>query len=265
MTVPALALLRGTVVILLATSLIACAGSPSPTPMPVGAASQTLGPTAIASATPIPGCLPACVTGMLMRPGLLTGDYTTNIFFGGQLTLTVPSGWEGFEDSTGELAIGPAGSEDGRVEFWIDAYAAVDSSGKRDETVDTTADAIAAWIVSNPNLDILDRQSAMFGALPAEAFDWMKRADGENSDPDCPAELLPCVSLFGYPEWDGAFVEGGPARDRLVIAKATWGGTPHTVFALIWAVDEDNFAAIQADAMQMIEGARLPPEVMAGS
>jgi hypothetical protein len=37
------------------------------------------------------------------------------------------------------------------------------------------------------------------------------------------------------------------------------------LYALIWAVNEDAFAAIQADAMQMIEGARLPPGVMAGS
>jgi hypothetical protein len=240
-----------------------CAAQPSQTP--AAGESRTSNPTEIPSQSPIPGCLPACVTGRLKRPGPLSGDYTTQNFFGGQFTVTVPSGWEGFEDSTGELAIGPAGSEDGRVEFWIDVYAVEAASGSRDETVDITADAMAAWIASNPNLEILDRQPAMFGDLPAEAFDWLKRADAVNSVPDCPAELLPCVSLFGYPEWDGAFSEGGPARDRLVLAKATWGGTPHAIYALVWAVNEESFAEIQANAMQMIEGARLPYGVTAGS
>jgi hypothetical protein len=48
------------------------------------------------------------------------GDYTTSYFFGGQFTVTVPEGWYGYEDSTGELAIGPEGSDDARLGFWID-------------------------------------------------------------------------------------------------------------------------------------------------
>ena len=201
------------------------------------------------------------MTGRLTRPGPLSGDYATQNFFGGQLTVTVPAGWEGFEDSTGELAVGPAGSEDARVEFWIDVYAVLDPTGTRDPKVGLSAAAMTSWIAKNPNLTVLSRKPATFGGLPAEALDWQRSPAAKNSDEGCPLELRPCVIEFGYKEWDGVFAEGGPFRDRLVIANATWGGTQHAIYALIWAVNSGAFAAIEADAMPVIQGARLPAGV----
>ena len=92
----------------------------------VGAAS--VAPTAATSPamTPIPGRLPQCVTGELTVPGdLPAGDYTTQNFFGGQLTVTLPAGWSGFEDSTGELGLRSptvGGADGAALLFWIDIY-----------------------------------------------------------------------------------------------------------------------------------------------
>jgi hypothetical protein len=63
----------------------------------------------------------------------------------------VPEGWYGYEDSTGELAIGPEGREDARLEFWIDVYAASDPSGNRDASIEATADGITAGSSISPS------------------------------------------------------------------------------------------------------------------
>ena len=78
-------------------------------------------------ATPIPGCLPACVTGQLTVPGNLpAGEYTTQHFFGEQLTVTLPEGWTSFEDSTGEFGLRPLEIEGTALIFWLDVYPIVD-------------------------------------------------------------------------------------------------------------------------------------------
>jgi hypothetical protein len=252
---------------LLLLACVACAGTTSTsTPSPVsGTAAPTLAAETpartAAPGTPLPACLPRCVTGRLTRPGPLSGDYHTRYFFGGQLTVTAPDGWYGYEDSTGELSIGPARSEDARLELWIDVHVAADARGTRDESVDLTTEAMSAWIAANPNLEILGRKPSTFGGLAGEAFDWTRSAAAENGDPDCPQELRPCVVEFGYPEWDAAFSEGGPFRSRLIVAKAGWSGGQHTLYGMIWAIDADAFAAVEADATAVIEGARLPAGV----
>jgi hypothetical protein len=82
-----------------------------------------------------------------------------------------------------------------------------------------------------------------------------------HGDPGCPQELRPCVVGFGYPEWDAAFSEGDPFRSRLIVAGASWSGGQHTLYGMIWAIDADAFAAVEADATAVIEGARLPAGV----
>ena len=257
-----------TFVALLLPACMACAGTaststPSPaagSPAPPTQPAETPGPTS-APATALPACLPRCVTGRLTRPGVMGGEYTTRNFFGGQLTVTVPEGWFGYEDSTSELSVGPKDSEDARLELWVDVHVAADASGTRDQSVDLTTEAMTAWIVSNPDLDILGRTPATFGGLSGEAIDWARSAGARNSDPNCPAEIQPCVVEFGYPEWDGAFVEGEQFRSRLVIVKAAWSGGQHTLYAMLWATSADAFAAFEAQAMGIVEGARLPAGV----
>ena len=249
-----------------ALALAACSGQ-SPTSAPsqgaVATPPPTVAPTATSKPAPtaIPGCLPQCVTGRLTRPNALSGDYTTRNFFGGQFTVTVPDGWWGYEDSTSELAIGPRGSEDARLEFWIDIYPAKDVAGHRDEAYERSADGVKAFFLAQQGIDILHQGSASLGDLPGEAFEYRRAADAINQDPECPMEIRPCIVEFGYPEWDGAFSEGNPFHSRFVIAKATWGGVSHAVYAMFWADGESFFEADAAKAQAIVEGARLPAGV----
>jgi hypothetical protein len=255
------------VLVVLAGMLVGCGGGASGSTAPTAAATTlaTAAPTVAAvrtnpPATPIPGCLPECVTGRLARPNAISGDYTTRNFFGGQLTVTVPDGWWGYEDSTSELSIGPAGSEVDRLEIWIDVYVAKDANGTPDESFERSAEAITAFVKAQQGIDILEDGPATLGGLPAEAIVYKRAADAINMDPNCPTEIQPCILEFGYPEWDGAFGEGGPFRSRLVIAKATWGGATHAVYAMFWA-DDSSYEADAAKAQAIVEGARLPAGV----
>ncbi len=121
------------------------------------------------SATPIPGCLPACVTGQLVVPGNLpAGEYTTQHFFGEQLTVTLPEGWTSFEDSTGEFGLRPLEIEGAALIFWVDVYPIVDDgTGTRVEGVEPTVDGVLAWIEANPNVETTERGGATLGGLSA--------------------------------------------------------------------------------------------------
>jgi len=255
---------HGAVLVMLATVLAACGGGSPSSIAPTEAAATTL-PTeaAVATlppATPLPGCLPECVTGRLSRPNAISGDYTTRNFFGSQLTVTVPDGWWGYEDSTSELSIGPVGSEVDRLEIWIDVYAAKDPQGTPDESVERSAEAVTAFAKAQQGIDILEDAPATLGGLPAEGIVYKRAADAINMDAGCPAEIQPCLYEFGYPEWDGAFGEGGHFHSRLVIAKATWGGQTHAIYAMYWA-DDASYAYDADTARAIVEGARLPADV----
>ena len=258
-------------VVVLALSVAACQGAGQPTPSNLVAppspsaeapSSGSPAPSVATSPamTPIPGCLPECVTGQLTEPGALAaGDYTTQYFFGGQLTVTLPSGWSSFEDSTGEFALRSPSGDRSALLFWIDIYAAVDPGSTPVPGVERTVEGVLGWLRENPNVEVLEERPATLGSLTAVALDLGPSPGAENVDPDCPVDLRPCVGLFSYPEWgDGFFSEGGPFRLRLIAAEATWGGQTHAVYALIDAADKDVFAAVGPDMMTIIEGARLP-------
>ncbi len=92
-----------------------------------------------------------------------------------------------------------------------------------------------------------------------EALHIRRAAVAVNTDPDCPPDLRPCVGLFGFPEWGGAyFSEGGPFHLRLIAADATWGGEEHVIYAMIDAASEEAFITISPIAVAIIESARLP-------
>lgn len=254
----------------LSGSMLAGCGSGGPSTAPSAAALATTpatqAPTAHAFTNPpptqIPGCLPKCWFGQLTRPGPLSGEYETKYFFGGQMTVTVPDGWFGYEDSTGELSIGPAGSEDARVEFWIDVYAVKDGNGTPDDSVARTADAIIPWFLDKPIIEVVKREPTTFGGLPAEAIEYRRNDKAKNEVPDCPAEIQPCSAEFGYPEWDGSFGEGSPFHSRLVYANAMWGGERHSVYAMFWAWGTFYDQHIE-QATGMIDSATLPDGVEA--
>lgn len=211
-------------------------------------------------ATPIPGCLPDCWFGRLTQPGPLSGEYTTSYFFGGQLTVTVPPGWYGYEDSTGELAIGLPNDESARLEFWIDVYAAKDASGTPDQSVERTSDAVIAWFLDKPIIEVVERSTTTLDGLPAESIEYRRNEKAKNEVPDCPTEIRPCVAEFGYPEWDGAFAEGDPFHSRLIVADATWGGEPHSIYVMFWATGP-AYEELVDEVDDVISSVRLPEGV----
>jgi hypothetical protein len=256
---------------ILALALAACQAPAAPSPStavarasPSPAVAPTAPPSSVAASpviTPIPGCLPACVTGKLTEPGPLpAGDYTTRYFYGGQLTVRLPGeGWSSFEDSTGELGLRSPRADAGALLFWIDIYAALDPGSEPVPGVERTVEGVLGWLRENPNLEVLKERPATLGGLSAVALDLGRGAGAKNVDPDCPVELRPCVGLFSYPEWgDGFFSEGGPFHLRLIAAEATWGGQTHAVYAMIDAVDEEAFDAMAPEMMEIIEEAQLP-------
>jgi hypothetical protein len=176
------------------------------------------------------------------------------------MTLAAPDGWTGYEDSTGELAIGPTGIDDARVELWIAIYAAKDAAGAPDPGVDRAAEAIIPGCRAKPVVDLIQQVPATLGGLPATSIEYRRNAKGRNEDPECPAELQLCSVAFGYPEWDGAFGEGARFHSRLVFMDAMWGGERHSVYAMFSATDAlyDQYADAAA---AVVEGAVLPAGV----
>jgi len=76
-------------------------------------------------------------------------------------------------------------------------------------------------------------------------------------------EIQPCSFAFGYPEWDAAFGEGGPFHSRLVMANATWGGVPHSIYVMFWATDP-NYGDMIEQVQAVIDSVQLPEGVGPG-
>jgi hypothetical protein len=206
--------------------------------------------------------LPACVPGALTRPGpLQAGDYQTENFFGGLFTVSVPEGYVGHEDSTGELALQTSDPDGPLLAFWLDVYPIVDPTGMPVEGVELTADGVLSWIADNSNVAVIAREPSAIGPLAGEALDFGRSPHAVNVDPGCPDMLKPCVGLVGFPQWDSFFGEGGPFHIRILAADTTWGGENHVVYTLINAASDDAFAEVQQEFMGIIQSARMPPGV----
>ena len=263
--------MRRLVVLAMACALLAaCSSSGGGSASASAVAAASVAPSAAASgaATPIPGCLPECVSPNLTRPGdLPAGDYTTEHFFGGQLTVTVPAGWTSFEDSTGEFGLRPQETEDRAILFWIDVYPIVDGTGTAQpvEGFDGTAKAMVDWIEANPNIAVIEKGAGSLGGLEATTLEFGPSPKAVNVDEECPAEFQPCVGLLSFPQWDGGFYsEGGPFHVQMIAVDATWGGETHGLYAMMSAANDAVFAELDPVATEMIEGARLPEGVAQG-
>ena len=80
---------------------------------PDGTSATSSSTPAVETESTVPGCVPQCRTGRLVRPGPLpAGRYTTVNFFAGALAVTVDDGWESNEDSTGEFELRRADGRD---------------------------------------------------------------------------------------------------------------------------------------------------------
>src|SRR5690349_10771768 len=212
--------------------------------------------------TPIPGCLPGCVTPDLTRPGDLdAGDYTTQNWFGHQFTINVPAGWTSFEDSTGEFGLQPVGNPDiQKLVFWLDIYP-IHDDGKATpvEGFDGTAKSLVAWTEANPNVKVIKKSTDKIGAVDATTLELVRSPKARNVDPGCPPEIQPCVGLYGFPQWGEDFYGvAGPFHVRLYAADAIWGGAKHAIYAVVDAATDDIYSKFAPVAIKMIEEARLP-------
>lgn len=254
-----------------AVLLAACGGGAGSTSGATDAATGSTAPTsapaatrptdAAASPTLIPGCVPQCQAPGNVLPGAITGVYTTRHFFGGRLTVTVPDGWYGYEDSPGRLSFGPRVAGDTRLELWIDVYAATDPSGARDPGVDPAAAAMTAHWLANPGITVISHGPARLGSVEGVAYEYRRNEAATTQDSTCPPAYAPCVVEFGFPTWQRAFEEGAPFRSRLLIASAVWGGATHVLYASFSAHDQAQYDQYAASALAMVEGAQLPDGV----
>ena len=257
---------KAALLVTIVTVLVACSGGGAPpssqpssavvtdTPAP---SIPSVAPSASAASpafTPIPGCLPACVEGAIAQPGdLPTGDYTTRHFFGGQFTVSVPEGWSSFEDSTGEFALAPKAHEGAAVLFWLDVYPAIDPTNEPVLGIDRSVEGRFAWLEANPNVAVSARRQATLGGLAAQAVEFERSQRAKNVDPGCPTASRPCVGLFGFPQWDYNYSQGGPFHLRLTAADAAWGGERHVIYAMTEGADAELYAEIEAQAEAMID------------
>ncbi|HET7181491.1 MAG TPA: hypothetical protein VFI15_04590 [Candidatus Limnocylindrales bacterium] len=261
---------RMLLLLIAAATAAACTGatgSAAPTHAAVAPTAATFAPTPTPfiptnpPPTLIPGCLPQCWQGRLIRPGAISGTYKTKYFFGGNLTITVPDGWNGYEDSTGELAVGRPNDDVARLDFWIDVYAAKDSSGAEDTTVERTGDAILAWFLDKPLIEVIKQDAVTIDGIPAVSVEYRRKDKAPTDDPACPKEIQPCTIAFGYPEWNGEFFgEGGPFHSKLIVADAMWGGQRHTIYVEFWA-DTTSYPELIDQVNAVIASIKLPAGV----
>jgi hypothetical protein len=275
MTSPQEDLMRRIPVFLVVAGLVTACGGGAATPSlapsvaPTQAAVATVLPTSAPTVaavltnpppTPIPGCLPQCWQGRLTRPGAISGSYTTKNFFGGHLTVSVPDGWASREDSTGEFAVGRPNDESASIEFWIDVFAAKTPAGAKDETVAMDAPSMVDWFTSKKILTVIDRSPTTLDGIPAERIEYRRNAKAATEDPGCPSEIQPCSVAFSYPEWDGAFGEGGPFHSQLIVADAMWGGQRHAIYVMFWG-DETSYPELIDQVNAVIASIHLPEGV----
>ena len=236
------------------------AGSTPPTDAPTAAAVATARP----SPSPIPGCLPLCVLPNLRMPGrLAAGENKTEYFFGGQFRVTLPdASWNSREDSTGEFELHQSDGDNMNVEFWLDVYPVIDGPGFPPvPDFDGSAKALVDWIAANKNVKVDHRGPATVGGLTGEVLDFERSPKAVNVDPDCPAEIRPCVALVRFPQWDGPFDSAGPFKNRLYALDVTWSGAKHAFYAMVATSTVSMFEAFAPVAAPIIQGVQLPGDV----
>lgn len=253
--------------------LAGCGSTGSASPLPSQAAvttptmpAPTAAPTAAdqPSATPIPGCLPDCVTPNLRVPGSLkAGDNQSRYFFGGQLVVSLPdASWQSREDSTGEFELDNGNFDWTNFELWLDVYPVVDNpTFPKVPGYDGTAKALVDWLAANKNVKVDHRGPVTVGGLSGEVIDFERSPKAVNLDEGCPAEIRPCVNLFRFPQWDGVFGSAGPFKNRLYALDVEWGGAKHAFYAMVATGTVEYFDEFAPIAAPIIEGLRLPPNV----
>jgi hypothetical protein len=167
--------------IALAMSLAACGGGSSGTTPTTSTAASSLSPTGIR------GCAPECAAGGAEPGTIPAGEYTTQYFLDGKLTVTFDEPWQSTEDQGVEFSAWPsaAGSVNlHRVLFWSDILP-VDPHGNVVTSIPNTSAGFLEWLRARPNVDVSDPQPATIGRdkLPAIVVEVAIAADADNEDP----------------------------------------------------------------------------------
>ena len=182
-----------------------------------------------------------------MAPGDVgPGGYTTFNFFAGAMTVTVGEGWESHEDSTAGFELHR--TDRTQIQMWLDVYPVrgcatpecpLSEYGVRVTEIGPDAAALSEWLHSNPNLDVVESDGLIVDGIEFESFDVAVAPDGINDFADCPSK--PCVSLFGFPEWDWPWGLALASHARLYVADVEYG-------------DEQHLMVISTDGRQCRDG-----------
>ena len=222
-----------------------------------GGASTGNGTTA--SEVPVPdsiqGCVPACNTPGLSRPGPLPpGPYETEWFFGGEMVITPAEPWSVHEDSTGEFALTLDATPENGVYFWEDVYPVEDET--RVDGVPLTVDGLLNWIHKDPRLEETAPQSGRIGDLPATVVDVTISKGTNNEDPACPTDT--CVLWLGFPQWFGSWGIAEPQVQRFYLSDVTYGGKAHLFVAVVYPDDPADMQAFSPHGEDLLATVQVP-------
>lgn len=246
-------------VLILATSIVGCSGGEPA--LTEERATPPAGSTSDAPDVQLDGCIPACSYngGRLDPIPLPTGEYRTDGFFGGAMTVTFGSGWMSPEDTSGEFSarsLASPRSHPDLIVFWEDVYPV--EHEERVEGVPLTAAGILNWMNSSPRLDVTARTTGAIGSLPAMVVDVSVAHGAGNEDPDCPPRYAPCILFLGFPQWFGPWGIAGEQVQRFYLSDVTYGGVDHLFVAVVYPDDPADLEAFVSKAAPILGSVHVP-------
>ena len=205
----------------------------------------------------VTGCIPLCGPAGLTVPGPLPANevYQTELFFGGYMTFTpTVDGWQGLEDSNGELKIFPPDGGDYGVSFSLDLFPV--RGEKPVKPVPTSIDEWIDWYEANPSLETSNVSKTKIGDVPATRIDITTSKTAENDDPGCPADA--CVNVWSFAHWD--FFNGIAGNDiyRQYLAEVTYGGKAHILSAIVETRDAADLKTVAPVVEDLLRTVTLP-------
>ncbi len=205
--------------------LSACQADDGSTASPTPA---TTPPAVTTAAHQVDGCVPDCRYGLTAPGDLPDGEYRTEWFFGGELSVSFDEPWTSGEDSSGEFNAAPVDSPDDVVFFWLDVYPVEDF--ERVSEVPLTSKGWIEWLHTRAGLDVSEPMAVTIGGLPASAVDIAVATDAVNEEIDnrwCERNI--CVNFLGFDQWDGLGTWGiaGKLPQRLYFSDVRYDGQDH--------------------------------------
>ena len=212
-----------------------------------------------ASEVPVPdsiqGCVPACNTPGLSRPGPLPpGPSETEWFFGGEMVITLAEPWSVHEDSTGEFSLTLDATPENSVFFWEDVYPVEDETPV--DGVSMTVDGLLNLIHKDPRLEATAPQPGRIGDLPATIVDVTISKGAKNEDPACPTDT--CVLWLGFPQWFDSWGIAEPQVQRFYLSNVTYGGETHLFVAVVYPDDPADIKAFSPHAEDLLASVQVP-------